>query len=266
MAFNPYKNSFDIFDPDLIMYLGLVAAQKRNEDATKYISRIMPFGQKEFFIRSCDNDLLYQENCQELLSEALFKFDSYSLTVEQLHAIRNAKNYKIPPEWLSMLEGKNYDEFLHRALLDNALMEAQSFMEMYLRYVAFFSAREKFRYSNTYKMLEKIKASKSQIAKEAYEYLTSNVYSKCQKTDPKLWGDYLTELRNTTTHEKQLELSNHEVINPLGRSRTEITYQNQPIARFMQDIENNIVFMLHSMFQILYGLTWDDAREKIKQN
>jgi len=57
-----------------------------------------------------------------------------------------------------------------------------------------------------------------------------------------------------------------EVINPLGINRTEITYENQPIARFMQKIENNIVLMLHSMFQILYGLTWDDARERIKHN
>ena len=176
MAFNPSKIPL-IFSIDLIMFLGLVAAKRNKMQPNIYLESCP--GQKEFFIRSCDNDLLYQENCQELLSEALFKFDSYSLTVEQLHAIRNAKNYKIPPEWLSMLEGKNYDEFLHRALLDNALMEAQSFMEMYLRYVAFFSAREKFRYSNTHKMLEKIKASKSN-SKRAYEYLTSNVYCKCQ--------------------------------------------------------------------------------------
>jgi hypothetical protein len=111
-------------------------------------------------------------------------------------------------------------------------------------------------------MLEKIKVSK----KEAYEYLTSNVYRKCQKTDPKLWGDYLKELRNTTTHEKQIELSKLEVINPLGKSRTEITYQNQPIARFMQKIENNILLMLHSMFHILYGMTWDEAKQNFYQH
>lgn len=266
MANRPCKNLLEVFEPDLIMYCGLFAARLRIEDSTKYTCKIMYYGQEEFFKKSFNSDLQFQDNCRVLLDAVLFKFRSNALIIEQLHAIRNAKNHKIAPESLAVVEGENYDEFLHRALLDSALMEAQSFMEIYLRYIAFFCGKKEYSYSNIYKILEDINKLNNKMGKDAYEYLTSNVYRKNRKIDQKLWGDHLEELRNTSTHEKQIVLSPLGVINRLGISRNEITYQEQPIARFMQKIENNIVSMLHSMFQILYGLTWDDAREKIKQN
>lgn len=265
MAYSPYKNLLDVFEPDLIMYYGLVAARLRIEDSTKYTCKIMSFGQEEFCKKSFNTDPQFRDHCRDLLDTVLFKFRSNALTIEQLHAIRNAKDYKISPESLAMVEGENHDEFLHRALFDSSLIEAQSFMEMYLRYVAFFCGKKKYTYSKTSNMLEDINKLNSKMGKEAYEYLISNVYRKNRRTDDKLWGDYLEDLRNTPVHEKQIILSTLGVINRLGISRDEITYQDQPIARFVQDIQNNIVYMLHSMFKILYGMDWDEAREKSKK-
>jgi len=188
MANRPGKNLLEVFEPDLIMYCGLVAARLRIEDSTKYTCKIMHYGQEEFFKKSFNTDLQFQDNCRDLLDTVLFKFRSNALTTEQLHAIRNAKDYKIAPESLAMIEWENCDEFLHRALLDSALMEAQSFMEIYMRYIAFFCGEKEYSYSKIYKMLEDINKLDSNMGKDAYEYLTSNVYRKNRETDQKLWG------------------------------------------------------------------------------
>lgn len=265
MSIVPLHNPSDNFKLDEIIYSGLLSAGLRVADSTRYLCQILIHGQEECFRRNGNTDFQYQEQCKELLDTVIFKLKSTTLVTEQLHAIRNTKDYRIPPEFVSEVEGDIYDEFLHRSLFDYALLQMQSLMEMYLRYIAYFCNKKDTTNITIYKVLEGLGDSNSFIAKKMYCCLRSKVYNPEWKQKKYFWGDILANIRNTTAHEKQIILSNLDFVNCFGHSRTEISYEGQLISRFTQSVMENILYMLRSGFKILYGMDWDDVRNQIIQ-
>ena len=266
MSIDPLHNPTDNFKLDEIIYSGLLSARLRVVDSTKFPCQILIHGQEECFRRNGNTDLQYQDRCRELLDTVLFKLKSTTLITEQLHAIRNTKDYRIPPEFVSKVEGDIYDGFLHRTLFDYALLQMQSLMEMYLRYIAYFCDQKDTTNISIYEVLESLGVSKNFIAKKMYCFLRSEVYNPEWKQKKYFWGDLLANIRNTTAHEKQIILSKLDIVNCFGHSRTEISYDGQLISRFTQNVIENILYMLRSGFTILYGMNWDYVRKEIIQN
>lgn len=265
MYVDPFLDPKDYFKPNESMYFGLIAARLVVEDATKLLCEILIYGQEEFFKKKGIIDFDYQDHCRELLSAVIFKLKSTTFVTEQLHAIRNAKDYRVPPETILKMEGENFDEFLHRALFDYALQQMQSLMEMYIRYITYFCNKKDYTKKVLFEAINDLGVSKSLTGKEMHRKLRSEVYHPESRIGKFYWGDVLANMRNTTTHEKLLMLSNLEVVNPLGKNRTEISFEGQSIARYTQAVMDNVLIMLRSGFKILYEIDWDEASKKLRQ-
>jgi len=250
----------DFVSDDIEIYKGLQKAFLRMKDSsTNAILKILE-AQEHFFKTQFQQDSKYMDKSRDLLESALRKFEYSSIVVEQLHALREVRSFRVNPNLAGYYgippESENEAPFLDELLFDQSLFLLRSFLDFYMKYVVYFCTK---RYIVNMSIGEFNKAfnnvEESSKPGQVKGYFQQEVFN--MESQSKNWGNTLRNYRDKTTHNKLINLTMKEVEIRTGQTIVEPTTQGQEVSFFVQQtFDNNVFEMLRTLTPILYEVKW----------
>lgn len=216
--------------------------------------------QEHFFTQHQELSQDYQDTSRELLKAALRKYDYATMVCNQLHCLREMREFRVNPYILEMVNLpepiENEFPFLDEVLFDQSLYLYLSFIDFYMNYLVFFCTGKPLKKVNVNDFYLKLNEDDSPKSTAIANYM----HAKVMIQDPKnstLWGDKLRVIRNESTHKKLLKLDIQDIPSRMGPLLKEPIYDGQEVSFFVQlEFSNNAFDMLRDLFPILYELAW----------
>ena len=227
----------NMLEDNYSIFLGLYTALARTRSSAQNTYYKVLAAQRQYFINNTGLDFSkQQEECIEILEEALHKFYLGAFALEQLWSVHHyleIADQGLPDFYgTNMTTQQNVIVFLLSALLDQTLYTWRSFLDFYLKYLIFVATGEYVVTMSTHDFRTRIvnhvvKNPNDQRAIQIEKYIKSKVLCQTFGGEDQCWGDLLRSLRDKTTHQKLIKPILVEKKNQKGFSITWPTINGQ---------------------------------------
>ncbi|MBP7212852.1 MAG: hypothetical protein KBA03_01330 [Anaerolineaceae bacterium] len=247
------QNNIDIYKGLQKSYQAMIS-ESQNADLKIY------HAQEHFFTQHQELSQEFKDTSRDLLKAALRKYDYATMVCNQLHCLREIREFRVNQYLNEMFvfpePVENEFPFLDEVLFDQALYLHLSFIDFYMNYLTFFCTGKRLEKVNVSYFYSALKENRNEKSLAIDEYMRTNVVIQDPKNST-LWGDKLRIIRNDSTHKKLLKLDIKDIPSRMGPILKEPMYDGEEVSFFVQTkISNNAFAMLVTLFPILYELDW----------
>ncbi len=207
-----------------------------------------------------------RETIQHYLDSLTHKSHMATLALEQLWALNHDKRNEI---WeaikfsLDTLKVDDNELTIISFAFETFLFHARAYIDFYMLYICYFLKTGHEGSINHGKFLKELGGvNQSQLAEKAnkiLEYFDTRVYAKDAGKSfvPSNWGTLITSLRDKVAH--------RDIIKPSFESKETLahkilldwpTIRGMTYARFHQDMQNGMDFLIQDISGILYDIKW----------
>ena len=260
-----------ILNDNQIIFDGLYTAVSITENDTKNVYRKVIEAQRHAF-KNVGADPLDNEEILDLLEDAMYKFYTAALALEELwsiHEFLQVADQELPELYdRDITNNFTKIEFLLTALLEQALNSWRSFLDFFLKYlIRLLTGKYIVSMSiNDYKseMKDYLKNNPEDRKAEIIDkYIRNKVLCQTLHGETESWGDILKSLRDKITHQKALRPTLVERKNSHGIEIKWPTVKDKDYPELIQDFENGAFDMIKTFFPEIYGLDWIAGPYKI---